>query len=288
MKIRNLLFISMILSSCEKTIHIPLPEASGKPVLNLLMNKDSVMMARVTLSGRMNDFYEMKEVKNAVVNLYENGVFKEMLTPVIRDHYTYYRSESVPKAGAEYRVTAAIQGYEQVSGTDRIPDTVRTGEMKMFVPNPDGWDPQGTFSVQIHDDPAVQNYYRIRFYIVNEWTDASGIYGFYKNILYFETQDATLPMFDNDYQTEFYTTDELFNGRSPKFLFKASVGGTRTHISAEITSLTAQSYKYLLSAYMARAKNDDVLSEKVIVYNNIQNGFGIIGGVAKREYPLAE
>jgi hypothetical protein len=36
------------------------------------------------------------------------------------------------------------------------------------------------------------------------------------------------------------------------------------------------------SAFMAREKNDDGLSEKVIVFNNIENGLGIAGGVGQR------
>jgi hypothetical protein len=42
----------------------------------------------------------------------------------------------------------------------------------------------------------------------------------------------------------------------------------------------------LNSTYLAQEKNDDLLSEKVIVYNNIEHGFGIVGGVAQREYDL--
>ncbi|OQP40689.1 hypothetical protein A4H97_13780 [Niastella yeongjuensis] len=55
----------------------------------------------------------------------------------------------------------------------------------------------------------------------------------------------------------------------------------------EITSLTPNSYNYLNSASMAAEKNEDGLSEKVIVFNNIENGLGIIGGVAQREYEIA-
>lgn len=54
----------------------------------------------------------------------------------------------------------------------------------------------------------------------------------------------------------------------------------------EITSLTYNSYNYLNSAFMVREKNEDGLSEKVIVYNNIENGLGIVGGLAQREYVL--
>jgi hypothetical protein len=80
----------------------------------------------------------------------------------------------------------------------------------------------------------------------------------------------------------------LFNGRSPRFSFKAYLGGDFQKMIVEISSLTYHSYNYLYSAFMAKEKNEDALSEKVIVYNNIVNGLGIVGGVAQREYILVK
>jgi hypothetical protein len=37
---------------------------------------------------------------------------------------------------------------------------------------------------------------------------------------------------------------------------------------------------------VASLKYEDPLTEKVLVYNNIRNGLGIVGGVAIREYVL--
>src|SRR5688572_24001827 len=102
---RLLLFILLIqmISSCKKDITIPVPEESDKVVLNLLMNKDSIMIARVTLSGRLNSTQPLPEIKNAIVNLYENGTFKEPLTPFISYGHTYYRGSTPAQAGATYR-----------------------------------------------------------------------------------------------------------------------------------------------------------------------------------------
>src|SRR5258706_16216974 len=117
-----------MISSCVKDINIPIPEESNKPVLNLLMNKDSVIMARVMLSARLNALQAMPEVTNAVVSLYENGTLKETLTPQLYAGRTYYHGNTLPEAGATYRVMAAIPGYAEASGSDWIPDTVKTGD----------------------------------------------------------------------------------------------------------------------------------------------------------------
>jgi len=288
MQIRTLLFLLLILAltSCEKTFEIPIPEESNKPVLNLLMSKDSLLTARVTLSTRIQSTQPIQEVKDAVVNLYENENFKETLIPYLSGQRTYYRSSTVPQEGATYKVTAAVAGYKEVSGSDMIPDTVATGEMKLTIVKVDTWQSKITVNVQIHDNPAVQNYYRIRMYQLLEWVDANGNPGRQKLPLYFESETSGLPLLDETSRPEFYTTDALFNGRSPRFTFKTDSYIEAKKVVVEITSLTYHSYNYLNSSFLAWEKNDNVLSEKVIVYNNIINGLGIVGGIAQREYEL--
>ena len=281
-----ILLLVLIFGSCEKSVYINIPEESNKPVLNLLMNKDSMIMARVTLSGRINQMEPMPEITNAVVNLYENGIFKEKLTPYPYPSRIFYRGKTLPQTGSTYRVTAAVPGYAEVAGSDQIPDTVAVGEIRLTVAQVNSWQTKATISVQLHDDAAVQNYYRVRLFTVNEWVNANGNGGRQKIQQYFEAEEAELNLFNDKYRPEFYTTDALFNGRSPRFLFRANTDGRFKKMIVEITSLTYNSYNYLNSASMAAEKNEDGLSEKVIVFNNIENGLGIIGGVAQRDYEI--
>jgi hypothetical protein len=286
MHVRYLLIILFVftITSCEKTYEIPIPDEADKVVLNLLMNRDSAMLARVSLSGRMNGSQDMRQLTNATVNLYENGTFKETLAPDLIHDRIYYRSKTIPRSGATYRVTAAVQGYTEVSGSDHIPDTVKIGEIKMTVSQLNSWQGKTTISVQLHDDPAIQNYYRFRIYQINEWVNGNGSRGWQRIEQYFEMEEENLSIFSDATSSDFYTTDALFNGRSPRFNFRINTDGRLHKMVVEVTSLTYDSYNYLNSVNMAREKNDDGFSEKVIVYNNIENGLGIVGGVAQREY----
>ena len=67
-----IIFLFVMISSCEKTVNISLPYEANKLVLNLLMNKDSIMMARVSLSGRLNEYQTPSQMYTETVNLYEN------------------------------------------------------------------------------------------------------------------------------------------------------------------------------------------------------------------------
>ena len=290
MTIRPLLFLSIILmiSSCDKEFSIPFPVQSNKVVLSLLLNKDSVIVGRVSLSGERPFGYSyVPEIKDAVVNLYENGTFKETLTSYDQSRYIYYRGNTLPRAGATYQVTAVVPGYTEVSGSDYIPDTVKIGEMRMTVAQANNSRSKATINLQLHDDAAVQNFYRIRIYHVSEWVNPDGtIGGQWKSLIKFETDDTEWGVFGDKEREAFYTTDALFNGRSVRLTFRTNPVGKFKKMIIEVSSLTYSSYNYLNSTYLAQEKNDDLLSEKVIVYNNIEHGFGIVGGVAQREYDL--
>lgn len=275
-----------LLCSCDTTVYIPIPEEPGKPVLNLIMNKDSLMLARVTYTVPPSGFPPFPEAPDAEVRLYENGIFKEILAPYVAGGRTYFRSTVTARSGANYRVTAAIPGYSEAAGSDQVPDTVKTGDLQMFTVPAENGRQRTHISVQLHDDPALRNYYRVRIYRVNEWTNANGQTERQKLREHFETEAASLGLFDDNVRSEFYTEDALYNGRSPRFIFKVTGPDDIKSMIVEISSLTYHSYNYLNSAYLAREKNDDGLSEKVIVYNNIENGLGIVGAVAQREYLL--
>lgn len=74
MSIRPFLFFSFItvISSCKKVSNFPVPEVPNKPVLNLLMNKDSLMTARLTWSAKLSELQVMRDIPDAVIRLYEN------------------------------------------------------------------------------------------------------------------------------------------------------------------------------------------------------------------------
>ncbi|HEX6426288.1 MAG TPA: DUF4249 domain-containing protein [Niastella sp.] len=290
MTIRPLLYLSilLIISSCDKVFSIPFPVQSNKVVLSLFLNKDSVIVGRVSLSGERPFRYSaVQEIKDAVVNLYENGTFRETLTRYDTFGLTFYRGNTLPRAGATYQVTAVVPGYSEVSGSDYIPDTVKIGEMRMTVAQANNSRSNVTINLQLHDDAAVQNFYRIRIYHVSESLNPDGTVGRQqKGLMDFETDDTEWGVFGNKARKEFYTTDALFNGRSVRLTFRTTNIGQFKKMIIEVSSLTYGSYNYLNSTYMSQENNDDPLSEKVIVYNNIENGLGIVGGVAQREYDL--
>ncbi|WP_212005309.1 DUF4249 domain-containing protein [Chitinophaga sp. HK235] len=281
------LLLIIVVCSCKKSVVIDLPEEANKPVLNLLMSKDSLIIARVTLSRRISGYAGFPEPEGAALKLYEDGKFRENLSPFKKDNDTYYKSTVRARSGASYRVVATIPGYEDAEGSDFIPEQTSVGEMSIrLIANNDGFGSKGNISVELHDKPGEKNYYRIRLYELATFKDSDGKEQTYRITVYFTTGGLQDGIFNKDNRTEFYTDDALFDGRSPHFNFITGRGGEFKKVIVEVTSLTYSSYNYLFSSFMARIKNEDPLSEKVIVFSNIINGLGIVGGMVQQEYTV--
>ncbi|MGO4294279.1 DUF4249 domain-containing protein [Chitinophaga sp. RAB17] len=283
MKSTLFLLLILVVCSCKKKITIDIPNEANKPVLNLLMSRDSLMLARLTVSGHIGNGALFPEIRNAVVKLYENGVFKEKMDTVVKGIYTYYKSTVTAKAGATYRIVAAIPGFPEVEGSDFVPEGVATGEISVKSIAA-GSQIKGNVTVELHDKKGEKNYYRIRIYGLSK--DYQGHYNKWPHK--FASGDPKDGLFNNKDRTEFFTDDVWFDGHSPRFSFLTYWYNPRDKIIVEISTLTYSSYTYLFTAFMAHEKNDDPLSEKVIIFNNINNGLGIVGGLTEQEYIIGE
>jgi hypothetical protein len=95
-------------------------------------------------------------------------------------------------------------------------------------------------------------------------------------------------------------TDELFNGKTYDLNFYLSdnltydlqrldiARGDFYIIKFELQSLTKDTYYYIKSLGSSMWSNDDLFSEPVQVFNNIENGLGIFGGCSSSVYSLQE
>lgn len=288
LKYTLLIFIAACCFSCETKVVIKLPSQANKPVINVLMNKDSIIYVRLTLSDKVSNTNTFVEPQDAVVELFENDQFKERLVIRKINYYNYYCSTTKMQAGHTYRVIAAIPGHEMAEGTDAVPDSVVIGELKRIDIPVNGTEIDRKIIVGIKDKAGERNYYRIRIYgVMKQWApDSTVIYTRFSNPVFLRSDDPTLDLFEGNGRNEFFTDDRLFDGREPRFVFSLEDRSQIEFMLVEVTALTYHSYRYLQTSYVASLKAEDPLAEKVLVFNNIKNGLGIAGGVAIKEYLL--
>lgn len=274
---------TVLLTSCQKKLTIDLASDADRPVLNVLMNENTPLKVRFTLSGRLTNEQAFKEPENAETKLYENDVFKESLKPQTIDGTKYYVSTIGVFKDKKYRVTAAAPGFNLVEGSDIIPDisTIEINNQSVIESNNDQY--KLKFNFLLKNNSKEKQYYRFR-------------------ILYEENNSGK-----TNKKTPFYirpvnTPDILGNGNSSKkawFVEKAQPAGETIFYAfstddnpasknryIEVTLLTETSYKYLKSVAKAEDSKNSPFTEKVIIHSNIQNGLGIVGGLSYKEFPI--
>ncbi len=96
---------------------------------------------------------------------------------------------------------------------------------------------------------------------------------------------------NNDYfsRAQICFSDIQFNGRSESFdaYYPIYSEFDSTKIYAQLISISAEYYKYIKSIVLYKSSNDNLFSEPVQVYSNVQNGFGIVLGRSKFTVSIA-
>lgn len=286
-----LLCMSASLLACETEVVVEIPSEANKPVINVLMNKDSIIYVRLTLSGTFAHSNTFHDITNATVQLFDNGQLKETLTMRKVGGYNYYCSTTKMEAGHTYKVTAAVYNLDVTEGTDVVPDSVVIGELKRIEVPINAVDMDNKVILQLHDKAGERNYYRIRIFgafVGAAWPDTTPIIAKYGRPASIKSDDPSFELFDEGENEAIFMDDRLFDGRSPRFVFNLESKSQIQYLVVEVSSLSYDSYRYLKTSYLAVRKAENPFTEKVLVFNNIKNGLGVVGGIAMREYVLPQ
>jgi hypothetical protein len=257
-------------------------------VINVLMNKDSIIYVRLTLSGKIYSTNNFFELKDAEVQLYDNDQLIETLILRKVGNYDYYCSTTKVQAGHTYRVKVKPVWIDGAEGADVVPDSVVIGELKRIEARINDTDVDNKVILQIHDKAGERNYYRIRIFGAFKGQQSNGqpVIAKYGQPAGIKSEDPSIDFLGEGENNEIFMDDRLFDGRSPRFIFNLESQSTVEYLIVEVSALSYDSYRYLKTSYSAARKADNPFTEKVLVFNNIKNGMGIVGGVALREYIL--
>lgn len=175
-------FVLFFLFSCEKEIHLNLPDYVPKIVMNGILSPDSLIEIGISKSFLYTDTTSGKSMlKNALLTLFINGEKRESLQFVRIDttsgydrlsNYYYgvtsvYRSSVIPKTGDKIRIEASADGFSTVWAETTLPlpptihqiDTVTFFTTKRIV-NGSGFDPYAPYSPEDYRNIIIEEKYR--------------------------------------------------------------------------------------------------------------------------------
>jgi hypothetical protein len=278
-------------ASCEKDVNVVIPYEGEKLVLNSLFYADSNIYARVLKSQKLSSNYFNAEPSNAVLTLLENNIPVGNFTTVNIFNTKWYKSPIVAQVGKTYKIITTAPGFNTVEGEDVVPQKP-TAEINSIAViqnnNSNGINYNRKLKFKIKDAATDENYYLIKVHGVDTNLSANGPrynynigrYGLYAELEGYSTDANTFGgSFGNN---EIFLTDETFNGREVSFNLNFESYSNNSHFALEVVSLSKSTFRYLKSVQSQQNTQGDPFAEATIVFNNIKNGFGIVGGAAEK------
>lgn len=279
-----LAFVSALgFSACDQFLDVELPGQEPKLVLNaLLENTDTIRVSlsksRGILEGGQFDRFEpvkdaqvfIKSDKGATIPL----IFKDQKNPSEPFAY-YYLAGFDFESGDRYEITAESPGFPSVNSQVVFPESILIKEITYQDLGPSGSSQnQNLFEFTLKfEDPIAKTYYELDGSILGRSTTQAN--SFYSSKLY---PRPVNPAYEKDYSwgLGFLFSDVLLRGKDSEMVFRITLPiGFELDVEINLAHVSESYYKYHDSAALQTYNRGDILSQPVLIYNNIQNGLGI-------------
>ncbi len=297
-----LITIGLIISSCEKTVFFEVDTQENRLVVNSFIQPDTTVNLSVSLStDPLAVGFDKVRVNNATVKIFRNNVFLGNFDYLNDGNYSFDPVLLNASPGNNFQIEVSAPGKETVSAETTIPSSVLIEKVIItdtvfVVVQYSSFDSLGNYYVidtvvphyelQVtFTDPAGEDFYSLKVNYVDAYSESYTC---------FTTDDPVFTVGDYNFGTESQSgvitlcdevifTDITFEGQQktitlsllelptefildPKFVFRLN------HLSEDY-------YKYIASSTLQVSNGDNPFAEPVIVYSNINNGFGILAGL---------
>ncbi len=319
------LFIVLLglLSACEKSVELPLPPHDPKIVVNARLSAGDSIEVYVSRSyGPLEDVdSENIQLTDATVEILDNGQSLGQLAyrdTTVQDFWgsgeiilgKYVLRNHLAQADHTYSIKVSHPDYESVTAETTVPKAMKITQAEV-AQNAfrkvygDGYaEYQSLLRITVDDPAAIENFYRINHLqiTVRNTFEPSIPDSIFTMDIYVEgvAEEAG----DGGYEAlESYGKDETFDGTSGTIDFLCYLPTSdlapneifdMEFTELIITSLSANAdwYQYIDKVNLQRGSDIDDIglfpSESVVVYTNVENGYGIFGAATKKTVQIPQ
>ncbi len=276
-----LVFLIIIIYSCEKEVTLDFGH-TPKLCLNCILNPDSTITAKLTLSKKLDDSDNFISVENATVKLYEEGILFGELTDYGNGNYLLNKK---PTKGKLYKIVAESIDKKTVIATTVIPGAPDVSYLKDTTGSTE-YDNRIRYNlnVKIFDKPGKDNYW-----IFGSWLVGGVMYGGGSRAINAPFVDTFNRSVDTEakygftYFLQIRISDEGYDGQELDFIIPDFVVNNQHDFFYQHFLNADEHYdKYIKTTIINKMKEDSELPfyEPVQIYSNIENGYGIFGSCA--------
>lgn len=295
---------------CEKTVFFDVDTQENMLVVSAVVQADTSLEVHVTLSiDPLSIGFDPEEVSDAQVSIYRNGNFIAFMNHTIEGYYYLDKDVLQAAAGDVIKVEVAAEGHTTAYAETVIPQEVSIEQVSILDTI--------FFPVSYSVIDSFGNYYVIdtvvpHYQLAIDFTDIPGDDFYSLEITYtdafsetytcFSTSDAAFVL-NGDFNlggtnddgtitlcNEAYFNDISFAGEHKRLIVSLLEIPTEFVVDPqfiiELNHISTGYYTYLTTSNLQNTNGDNPFSEPVIIYNNIENGFGILGAVSTSTYVL--
>ena len=299
-----LYLLMLVLLSCETVINIDVPREKASLVVNSTLADNTPFLVDVSTSRYILDDQEFNPVTGATIEVFEDD---NLLTVLTDSADGTYHSPLLPQPGKTYHLVVNKPGFDEASALVLLPkDSVQITQIELdtVVTNELGYEEeQLKFTITFKDDPNLKNYYGFSVvntyysYLYDETVDPPLLVDsvLVENKLSLYTPDPTLEE-EQAYGQEILFNDEIISGKTYTMSFFTTVyysgyinnaglpnqGPNKFNI--QLNNVSESYYYYKLSSQLQLYNEGNPFAQPVTVYNNITNGFGVLGAYKTSVY----
>jgi len=291
MKIANALFllsVSFLLLTCEdffqSTIDVEIPIHESKlsyAGFGYNLN-DTLRISQVFGHSRQTLSETQTNIQNRQLKLKHSE--EVLIEENIVGHENEYSATTmtIPQPllpNKQYDLEVSADGWESIYASQTMPSPVEI-EYIEYEANA-GFNEFGgigdAFTITFSDNGDEENYYLVSGKVKIQNAFFNGQDTIRERALGFSSSNPTVATIWSFEGVVF--NDAIFNGKTYQLKLNAdpaeSCGGSWDKASIKLFSLTKEAYNYILSFHIYYEARDNPFSEPVVVFENIENGYGI-------------
>lgn len=291
--------------SCQKVIEPKdLPEQDPRIVVNCILNTDENIHANISMSKSILSGKDYKYINNAICELYEDGVYIQNLVFTSNGDYA---APVFPKNNKQYTLKVSATGFESVNATTLIPPTFSAKPLETYDTVSSYYsrsrygsggesyiNGETKYRVRLIDEPNVKNHYSIVPWVVLlDSLDQPLNYSV--SITVVDYTSSRILGGETYYSGSIDIDDKtVVNGQE----IVANIGvqiyvnensNTKpvknVQVFLQFQSVSEDYYKYKQTLLNQATMGVNLFAEPVLVYNNINNGMGILAGMTTTFVP---
>ncbi len=272
-----------VLYSCHALVEDEFGELDKVPVLNSILQADSIIKVQLSLSTKLNET-SPAFIDNALVIITDNQGKNDTL------FYTqegWYKSNTTAIAGVNYSCNIIIPGYDTVSAFATIPMPTEMSDIKFtdMVGRDEEGEKISSFEFLIANNKAQNMYWRV---VLTDVVSSNGneVYTSFERIYMVPDQDSVLL---NEAQPLTLFSNIMMKHNHYKVKFYLSQSGTqfgeRKNAKAYVTLYTVdESYfnymKRYFIYYTTFTPTIGQSPQNYHLYSNVKNGLGLFSGMS--------